>query len=138
MIEVAKGDACTRPQPVVKHCVHIATCASIGMALEIPPDPIVVVSGPVGKQFRAGVQQQSGRFRGRGGDDDHVGRLDIQIPGGVEVFHALGMAMIVDDDLAHYRFGPQLAAPPAAVPPQVSPCSACHLWHPAGRRTRRN
>ncbi len=79
------------------------------MALEVPPDPIVVVSRPAGKQLRAGVQQQAGRFRGRGGDDHHVGGLDIQPALGVEIFHTLGTAMIVDDDLADHRFRPQLA-----------------------------
>ena len=88
VIEVAEGDAGPGSQPVVEIRVDQSVCARVGVPLQVSPDPIVVVARPMGKQFRAGVQQQSSGLGGRGGNDDHVGGLHVQPAGGVEIPHS--------------------------------------------------
>ena len=78
VVEVAEGDAGPGPGLFVDFVRRRGPAPAIGMALQVAANPIVVVARPVGKELRAGIEQQPGGLRGRGGNHDQVGRLHLQ------------------------------------------------------------
>ena len=99
MAEVADGDRSPRAGLFVGIFRHQPPGPDIAVPLQVPPHPVVVVAGAVGEKLRLGVQQQSRGFRGRGGNDDNIGRLLLRLVIGIEVPHGPRTAAIIDDDL---------------------------------------